>query len=49
MIWRCDLVPQHKAYKGEIDKAINSVLESGGYIIASEVRASEDEFAAYNG
>ena len=48
MIWRCDLVPQYEKYKEEIDDAINRVLLSGRYILSSETRAFEEEFAAYN-
>lgn len=49
MIWRCDLVPQYKAYEEEIDKAIKRVLNSGRYILANEVTAFEKEFADYIG
>jgi len=49
MIWRCDLVPQYEAYKGEIHEAINRVLSSGRYILATEVTAFEKEFAEYLG
>ncbi len=49
MIWRCDLVPQYKAYEEEIDKAIKRVLNSGRYILANEVSAFEREFADYIG
>jgi len=49
MIWRCDLLPQYHAYRGEIHAAIGRVLESGRYILASEVAAFEKEFAAYIG
>jgi len=49
MIWRCDLVPQYEAYKEEIDTAIEKVLKTGRYILASEVKAFEDEFASYIG
>ncbi|HUU29522.1 MAG TPA: DegT/DnrJ/EryC1/StrS family aminotransferase [archaeon] len=49
MIWRCDLVPQYMAYKKEIHEAINRVLGSGRYILASEVAAFEREFASYIG
>ena len=49
MIWRCDLVPQYNAYRGEIDEAIQRVLRSGRYILATEVAAFEQEFAAYLG
>ena len=49
MIWRCDLVPQYEAYQQEIDRAIQRVLTSGRYILASELQAFEQEFAAYLG
>jgi dTDP-4-amino-4,6-dideoxygalactose transaminase len=37
------------AHKQEIDDAVNRVLESGSYILGNEVRAFEEEFAAYLG
>ncbi len=37
------------AYKQEIDRAILSVLESGSYILSSQVRLFEEEFAEYIG
>jgi dTDP-4-amino-4,6-dideoxygalactose transaminase len=37
------------AHKQEIDDAVNRVLESGRYILGDEVRAFEEEFAAYLG
>lgn len=40
---------QYLAYKDEIDRAIHRVLESGWYILGQEVRAFEEEFAAYLG
>jgi dTDP-4-amino-4,6-dideoxygalactose transaminase len=49
MIWRCDLIPQYEAFREEIDSAILRVLNSGRYILASEVDAFEKEFAAYLG
>lgn len=49
MIWRCDLVPQYEAYKEEITEAINRVLQSGRYILATEVAQFESEFAKYIG
>lgn len=49
MIWRCDLIPQYKALRQEIDSAIQRVLHSGRYVLASEVEAFEQEFAAYLG
>lgn len=49
MIWRCDLLPQYEAYKDEIHEAITRVLESGRYVLASEVTAFEAEFSDYVG
>ena len=40
---------QYLAHKQEIDDAVNRVLESGRYILGNEVRAFEEEFAAYLG
>ena len=37
---------QYQAYKAEIDAAIARVLDSGIYILGSEVKAFEEEFAA---
>lgn len=37
------------AYKQEIDKAVQSVLDSGSYILSSQVRMFEQEFADYIG
>lgn len=49
MLWRCDLVPQYKAYKDEIHEAITGVLQSGRYTLADQVHQFEAEFAAYVG
>ena len=49
MIRRCDLIPQYEKYKDEILGAIQRVLSSGRYTLASEVAAFEEEFAAYIG
>lgn len=49
MIQRCDLVQQYKAYKTEIDEAIEQVLYSGRYTLADNVTAFEKEFAEYIG
>lgn len=49
MIWRCDLVPQYEAYRKEIHEAIDRVLCTGRYILASEVAAFEREFSSYIG
>ena len=40
---------QYLAHKQEIDDAVRRVLESGWYILGDEVRAFEEEFAAYLG
>lgn len=48
-IWRNDLVPQYEALKGEIFSAMERVLESGRYILATEVAEFEKEFAAHTG
>jgi len=42
-----DLKAQYRAIKPEVDAAIFSVLESCEFTLGSEVRAFEDEFAAY--
>jgi dTDP-4-amino-4,6-dideoxygalactose transaminase len=38
-------IAEYRAYKGEIDAAIQRVLESGHYILGDEVNAFEKEFA----
>lgn len=40
---------QYQALKGEIDAAVQRVLDSGYYILGPEVKAFEEEFAAYLG
>ena len=40
---------QFRAHEREIREAINRVLESGWYILGSEVKAFEQEFAAFTG
>lgn len=40
---------QFKAHEQAIRQAVNRVLESGWYILGSEVAAFETEFAAYLG
>ncbi|MBN1780878.1 DegT/DnrJ/EryC1/StrS family aminotransferase [bacterium] len=42
-----DLVGQYHGIKKEIQKAINEVLESGRFILGPQVRALEEELAAY--
>jgi dTDP-4-amino-4,6-dideoxygalactose transaminase len=45
----CNPRANYLAYKNEIDIALSRVLESGRYILASEVAAFEMEFASYIG
>jgi dTDP-4-amino-4,6-dideoxygalactose transaminase len=40
---------QYEAHKAEIDAAIARVLDGGWYVLGKEVRAFEEEFAAYCG
>ena len=49
MIWRCDLVPQYEAYREEIHAAMQRVLLTGRYVLATEVAAFEREYVAYTG
>src|SRR5262249_22159198 len=49
MIPLVDLKAQYLSIKSEIDAAVLSVLGSGEYILGSEVRNFEQEFAAYCG
>jgi dTDP-4-amino-4,6-dideoxygalactose transaminase len=44
-----DLKAQYTAIKEEIDGAIQRVLQNGQFILGSEVKAFEDEIAAYCG
>jgi len=44
-----DLKAQYRAIKPEIDRAIESVLESGQFVLGPEVAAFEEEFSAYTG
>ena len=44
-----DLKAQYHSIKEEIDAAIGRVLESGQFVLGSEVAAFEEEFAAYCG
>src|SRR4051812_6239974 len=44
-----DLKAPYAELRAEIDAAIQRVLESGWYILGEEVRAFEQEFAAYTG
>ena len=49
MIPLVDLKAQYRSIKGEIDAAVFSVLDSGEYILGSEVCNFEREFATYCG
>ncbi|HVZ06004.1 DegT/DnrJ/EryC1/StrS family aminotransferase [Hyphomicrobium sp.] len=49
MIPLLDLKTQYLAIKAEIDEAVLGVLGSGEYILGRNVRAFEEEFAAYCG
>ncbi len=49
MIPFVDLKAQYYGVKQEVDAAISSVLESGEFVLGSEVAAFEEEFAAYCG
>jgi dTDP-4-amino-4,6-dideoxygalactose transaminase len=44
-----DLKAQYISIKSEVDKAIQGVLDSCGYILGPEVAKLEEEFAAYSG
>ena len=44
-----DLTAQYKSIKDEIDAAVHRVLDSGPFILGSEVKAFEEEIAAYCG
>jgi len=44
-----DLKAQYQSIKPEIDAAIARVLESGQFVLGSEVAGFEEEFAAYSG
>lgn len=44
-----DLKPQYESIKGEIQTAINRVIESGQFIMGPDVKAFEQEVAAYLG
>lgn len=49
MIPCCNPRAQYLTYKAEIDAAIQRVLDGGRYILGEEVRAFEEEFAAFIG
>jgi dTDP-4-amino-4,6-dideoxygalactose transaminase len=44
-----DLKAQYRSIKAEIDAAVLSVLESGHFILGTEVTAFEEEFASHTG
>ena len=44
-----DLKAQYDSIKDELDDAIHRVVQSGQFILGSEVKAFEDEMAAYCG
>ncbi|MBI4169135.1 MAG: DegT/DnrJ/EryC1/StrS family aminotransferase [Acidobacteria bacterium] len=44
-----DLVAQYRSIRGEIDHALHAVLESGTFILGPQVKAFEEELAAYLG
>jgi dTDP-4-amino-4,6-dideoxygalactose transaminase len=46
---QCDLTAQYKSIKQEIDEAIHRVVDRGVFILGDEVRAFEEEIAAYLG
>ena len=45
----CDLTAQYKFMKQEIDEAIHRVVDRGVFILGDEVKAFEEEMAAYLG
>ncbi len=48
MIPFVDLKAQYASIKGEVNAAIQGVLDSGQFVLGSEVAAFEEEFAAYS-
>lgn len=49
MIPLIDLKAQHHSLRDEIQAAVGAVLDSGQFVLGSEVAAFEEEFAAYSG
>ena len=49
MIPFSDPSASYQAHKSEIDEAINRVLDSGWYVLGTEVDAFEKEFASFHG
>lgn len=48
-IFRCDASKQYERFQRDINSAVKKVLKSGVYILGSEVRMFEKEFASYIG
>ena len=44
-----DLKPEYESLKGDLQKAINRVVESGQFIMGPDVKAFEAEVAQYLG
>jgi dTDP-4-amino-4,6-dideoxygalactose transaminase len=49
VIWRCELVPQYRAYQAEIDAAVAEVLATGRYVLGEQGARFEEEWARYLG
>ena len=49
MIPFSDPSASYQAHKSEIDEAIKRVLDSGWYVLGTEVDAFEKEFASFHG
>jgi dTDP-4-amino-4,6-dideoxygalactose transaminase len=47
MIWRCDLEQQNARYLERFLETARTVLGSGRYVLGAEVKAFENEYAAY--
>jgi dTDP-4-amino-4,6-dideoxygalactose transaminase len=46
-IFMTDLKPQYQTIKTEVEEAISNVLQSGQFILGDQVKAFEDQIAAY--
>jgi dTDP-4-amino-4,6-dideoxygalactose transaminase len=44
-----DLAAQYTGIRGDVDEAVNRILQSADFILGSDVRAFEEEFAAFCG
>ena len=44
-----DLAAQYAGIRGDVDEAVNRILQSADFILGSDVRAFEEEFAAFCG